>query len=308
MEAPDLDERLRRSKVGPFLLADEVPILAQHQHWAKIAEPVASAIAAFILVIVLNIRLSASLLTDLLWWALFAVVVRAALKWFLWRREWLVATDQRLLVNYGLIHEGVAMLSLVRVVDLTYTRTAIAKLLGYGTLERESTGEGQTLHEIKWVKHPQETYLTISAAIFSLPNRPREKVDRRAGQRLQDSPAEHIPELYAGYTSLSGREAADAAGQPELAQSAQAEPGVDEDSMEKAIRYGVPQPSKRTPDYRAPDYESPDLRGPVRDADTGPIPFRPSTTDGDTWRTTTDEQDQDLDPDQGDDVDVDDND
>jgi hypothetical protein len=299
-QAPDLDERLRRSKIGEYLLADEVPILAQHQHWAAIAEPVGSAVGALTVVIALNYWLSASLLTDLLWWAWFVVAVRAFVKWILWRREWLVSTDRRLLVNYGLIHQGVAMLSLARVVDLTYTRSTLGQLLGYGTLERESTGENQTLHEVKWVKHPDATYLTISAAIFDLPNRPRKLDDDPYRRRVHEDQPPQIPELYAGYTSVSRRQdPADPRDGPVEAAPAQAQSDLDEEPVGIQIQYG------RSPKgSREPGYPSPELAGfSIRDADTGPIPYRRSTTDAGTWRPTTDEQDLNLDPDHGGDSD-----
>jgi hypothetical protein len=171
---PDLDERLERSRLKQFLLADEVPILAQHQHWAAlwklavfgIAGPLVLAVLAFVLPAELDVLNPFLLLT---WIVLFSGW--AVWKWYLWQRKWLVATDKRLLVNYGLIRQGVSMISLARVVDLTYTRSTFGQLLGYGTLERESQKHPHSLHDIKWVKNPDSTYLTICAAIFNLQDR-----------------------------------------------------------------------------------------------------------------------------------------
>jgi len=63
------------------------------------------------------------------------------------------------------------MISLARVVDLTYTRSTFGQLLGYGTLERESQKHPHSLHDVRWVKNPDSTYLTICAAIFNLQDR-----------------------------------------------------------------------------------------------------------------------------------------
>lgn len=171
---PGLDERLERSKLKQYLLADEIPILAQHQHWAALWKLIVLGIAGPIVLVVLAFALPASLdvlnpLLLLAWIVLFGGW--ALSKWYLWKRKWLVATDKRLLVNYGLIRQGVSMISLARVVDLTYTRSTFGQLLGYGTLERESQKHPHSLHDVRWVKDPDRTYLTICAAIFNLQDR-----------------------------------------------------------------------------------------------------------------------------------------
>jgi hypothetical protein len=285
---PDLDERLDRSKLKKYLLADEIPILAQHQHWAAFARPVGLAAGGFLVVMMLALILPANLnaVTNILVWAWFALVGWAVWKWYLWKREWLVATDKRLLVNYGLINQGVAMISLARVVDLTYTRSRLGYLLGYGTLERESQRLPHSLHDVRWVKDPDSTYLTICAAIFSLQDRmfgmdPDEYYHRMEG----GDPPPHTPGLVI---------------QPG------AGPGQGEDSVHNddppgiRIHYGVSRHHDRDP-WR----ESADMRQPaIRDADTGPIPYRRSATDeGENWRTTTNkpkdpDKDRDRDQDQ----------
>lgn len=171
---PGLDERLERSKLKQYLLADEVPILAQHQHWAALWKLIVFGIAGPVVLVVLAFVLPAQLdvlnpFLLLAWIVLFGGW--AVWKWYLWQRKWLVATDKRLLVNYGLIRQGVSMISLARVVDLTYTRSTLGQLLGYGTLERESQKHPHSLHDIRWVKNPDSTYLTICAAIFNLQDR-----------------------------------------------------------------------------------------------------------------------------------------
>lgn len=175
MEGPNLEERIRQSRMEQYLLADERAILAQRQHWILTAEPIASAVAGLALVLALNTLLPARLavLADALLWAWFALLGRTVWMLLEYRRKWFVATDKRMLVNYGLINQGVAMLSLSRVVDLTYSRSWLGQLLGYGTLIRESAGHNQTLHKVRWVKHPDRTYLIICAAVFGLGDRQR---------------------------------------------------------------------------------------------------------------------------------------
>ena len=281
---PNLDERLRRSKLDRYLLADELPILAQHQHWAAFARPIIFAVAGFFLVVALALILPANLnvLTNLLVWAWFVLVGWAVWKWYLWKRKWLVATDKRLLVNYGLIRQGVSMISLSRVVDLTYTRTTFGQLLGYGTLERESQKHPHNLHEVKWVKNPDSTYLTICAAIFNLQDRMFGMAEDEHYHRLEGAPPPHTPGLVT--LPSGGPDPIDSGGG-----SAQ-----DDDPPGIQIHYGVSRHGGRDPWHLSADLRESSLR----DSDTGPIPYRRSATDeSDDWLPTTNDEDRDKDRD-----------
>jgi hypothetical protein len=273
---PDLDERVRESRLGRYLLADEHPILAQHQHWAALTLPIAIGVAGLFVLVLLALFLPAGL--DVLNPFLLLVWILGfggwfLWKWFLWKRKWLLATDKRLLVNYGLIRQGISMISLARVVDLTYTRTTLGQVLGYGTLERESQKAPHSLHEVRWVRNPDRTYLTICAAIFDLQDRMFGMEEVEHQDRIDDVPPPGAPRPYAGNVSPGER--------PEPAGSTD----EDIDSAGIQIHYGVSR------DYdRDPWHLSADLREPsVRDADTGPIPYRPSATDDGEWRSTTNE-------------------
>jgi len=288
MARENLSERLRRSKMEPLLLAGEVPLLAQQPHWAKMIKPVAPAVAGLLVVFALDTSLPGSVgaVVNLLWAGWLFLVGRAAVAVVMWRRNWFVATDKRLLVNYGvkLINVNLAMLSLSKVVDLSYTRSTMGFLLGYGTLVRESSGSGQTLHDVEWVKDPDETYRTICAAVFNLNNEPRSVNDEprsveadQHGHRFEDGPPRHAPGLYAEYVPVEKR-AGPIKFRKALDKGQNDIPGI-------RIRYG----ESKKPAWPT----SPELDDSVRpDATTGRIPYRPSPTEADNWVPTS----ADLDP------------
>ena len=251
MERPDIEERLRHSRMEQYLLADERVIIAQRQHWIQVAEPIASAVAGFFVVLTLDSYLPARLgvLTNALWWVWFVLVGRTIWKVLDWRQDWFVATDKRMLLNYGLINKGVAMLSLSRVVDLTYTRSWLGQLLGYGTLVRESVGQHQTLHKVKWVKHPHTTYLTICAAIFNLDHRKRGTDPDQQGEEGEPS---RTANRYAGFVT-----------------SPQA-PGTTDPSTGIHTRPAEPADDR---DWWQPEPEPAQADSEVHEADTGPIPY-----------------------------------
>jgi len=301
MARPDLDERFRRSKLHRYLLADEHVIVAQRQHWASFWKPFVFGVAGLVLLVVLALWLPASLdgLNPLLLLAWLVMIGGWALwRYLMWRRNWLVATDKRVMVNYGLLHQGVAMFSLSRVPDLTYTRSSMGQLLGYGELKRESTGINQTLHTVRFVEHPHATYTTICAAIFDLQDRMFGLDEDEHDHRLEGGrPPPHAP----GLVTTTAGSAGPIKARDEPVQG-DGPPGIQ-------IHYGVSRHHNRDPWHLSEDLgESSPRDDSLREADTGPIPYRRSSTDeGGDWRTTSNDPNEDhrKDPDQDQDQDKD---
>jgi len=297
MARPDLDERFRRSKLHRYLLADEHVIVAQRQHWASFWKPFVFGVAGLVLLVGLALWLPASLdgLNPLLLLAwLFVISSWALWRYLMWRRNWLVATDKRVMVNYGLLHQGVAMFSLSRVPDLTYTRSSIGQLLGYGELQRESTGINQTLHKVRFVEHPHATYTTICAAIFELQDRMFGLDEEEHDHRLEGGrPPPHAP----GLVSTTAGSAGPIKARDEPVQG-DGPPGIQ-------IHYGVSRHHNRDPWHLREDLgESSPRDDSLREADTGPIPYRRSSTDeGGDWRTTSNDPNEDHRTDQDQDKD-----
>lgn len=154
----------------PVLLPGETLIIAQHEHWARVAEPVITTAAVFALAILVDWRITASteFIATALWWCFFVTVFRLLWRLSQWRHNWFVATEKRLLLRYGLITHKVAMMPLAKVTDMNYERTIPGQLLGYGRFILESAGQDQALHVINWVQHPDVTYRAICAEIFDI--------------------------------------------------------------------------------------------------------------------------------------------
>jgi len=163
-------ERARHGLLGRYLLDGERILTAVHQHWAKVAEPVASVVASLVVVLLLDSTLPTTLgaVTNLLWWAWLLVLGRALWKVVEWRHDWFVATDKRLILTYGLLTQKVAMMPLAKVTDMSYNRSPVGRLLGYGTFVMESAGQDQALHHVSWVPDPDQTYRAICAEIFGV--------------------------------------------------------------------------------------------------------------------------------------------
>ncbi|WP_052595899.1 PH domain-containing protein [Luteipulveratus mongoliensis] len=167
MDGVKVNDRVK-NRLDPFRLPQEKVVVAMQEHWAARAEPIATAILGFFLVIAIGSIAPArmGILTNAAWWLWFILVVRVAWVLINWQFSYFVATDKRLLLLYGIITRKVAMMPMIRVTDMGYTRSPIGRLLGYGTFVLESAGQDQALSRISWVRDPDYTYRLICGQIF----------------------------------------------------------------------------------------------------------------------------------------------
>jgi membrane protein YdbS with pleckstrin-like domain len=151
-----------------YVLANERVVVATRRHWAKLLEPIATTLVAFLVIgaIVQSVPAATRDTVQWLWIVWFVVLARLGWKWLEWYHEWFVATDKRLLLAYGLLVHKVAMMPLAKVTDMGYTRTPLGQVIGFGRFVMESAGQEQALRQIDWVPHPDATYRKLVATIF----------------------------------------------------------------------------------------------------------------------------------------------
>ncbi|WP_270889834.1 PH domain-containing protein [Pedococcus sp. 5OH_020] len=204
-----MDRQARRhAELDRYLLDGERLVTAVHQHWGKVAEPVGSAVAGGIVALWVDAKVGPSfhLVSTVVWWAWFALVLRLLYLLAQWRHDWFVATDKRLLLFYGFITRRVSMMPLTKVTDMSYERSVPGRLTGYGRFVMESAGQDQALRVVNWVPQPDHHYRAICAEIFGVPDRallvaeedgwPASVGHGREGSiPSQPSP----PDLYAGW-------------------------------------------------------------------------------------------------------------
>ncbi|PPK92915.1 PH (Pleckstrin Homology) domain-containing protein [Kineococcus xinjiangensis] len=156
--------------VGPlsrYLLPSERVVVAVRRHPAQLAEPVASVVAGFALVLWLDVVAPViPYLRDVLWLAWFALLLRTLWRFLEWRADWFIATDRRLLLRYGVLNRRVAMMPVIKVTDMSYNQSLLGRLLHYGEFVMESAGQDQALRVVKWLPVPDRLYLSICAEIF----------------------------------------------------------------------------------------------------------------------------------------------
>ena len=154
--------------MGRYLLDGERMVVAVHQHWWRVAGVVAGTVTGLVLVVVIALvtPASAGLVSDLAWWVWLVLLVYCLVQLLMWRADWFVATDRRLLLTYGLVSHKVAMMPLAKVTDMSFNQSVAARFLGYGTFVMESAGQDQALRQIDYIPDAGLHYRSICAEIF----------------------------------------------------------------------------------------------------------------------------------------------
>ena len=107
------------------------------------------------------------LLPGLLGLAILVLVGRTLWKFARWRVDRFVITSVRVLTVAGLLNRQVSMLPLRKLTDMSYQRSSLGMLLGYGEFVIESAGEAQGLRRVQFLPHPDVLYLQLSELLFA---------------------------------------------------------------------------------------------------------------------------------------------
>ena len=154
-------------EIDEYLLPTERRVIRVRMHWAVMANNLILTGLFLLLMIIAQRYLPTSAIVDnLTFYLALAAVVRFTTQTILWWIERIVITDKRVMLAEGIITHNVGMMPLSKVTDLTFRRTFMGRLLGYGTLIVESAGQIQALNKIKYMPRPEEIYEALSELIF----------------------------------------------------------------------------------------------------------------------------------------------
>ena len=154
--------------VDRYLLPHEQEVITVRKHPAVLLAPVAWAVVGLVIAAVLSdtVLRHDSGLTWIIW-AIWGVVflrfLWAALNWSV---DYFVVTSHRFIETSGLFTRKVAMMPLAKVTDMTFKRSFLGRLLGYGTFILESAGQDQALSNVDHIPYPEQLYLEVCALIF----------------------------------------------------------------------------------------------------------------------------------------------
>ncbi|MFN2587910.1 MAG: PH domain-containing protein [Actinomycetota bacterium] len=154
---------------GRYLAGDETIILEARRHVAVLARPALTAAGAIALAVLVGTLVSPGDGGDLLdtLAGLFAL-------WFLLRFAWRIlewwvdrifVTQKRIFEVSGILTRKVASMPLGNLTDMTYQRSLLGRLIGYGELIVETAGQAQALSRIAYLSHPDDFYRAVTGLV-----------------------------------------------------------------------------------------------------------------------------------------------
>jgi uncharacterized membrane protein YdbT with pleckstrin-like domain len=153
-----------------YLLPGEVAVVIVPRHWIMVAGPFLWGIGALLAAGILTAYVEASQpATTYIWLIALGVLVWVGWRFFVWYVERFIVTDRRLMLVTGLLNRRVAVIPLRKVTDMTYQRTGVGRLFGYGGLVIESAAQDQALREVDYLPNPDALYQRVSQLLFSRP-------------------------------------------------------------------------------------------------------------------------------------------
>jgi len=157
------------SSINRYLLPGEVPVVMVRRHPAVLLRPAAEAFGGLIVAGLLSKMLSDSGGGDalpIIWCAWLLLLVRLLWRVAEWADDHFIVTNKRMLVTSGLITRKVAMMPLSQVTDMSFKRSLLGRLIGYGEFELESAGQDQAFREVRYLPYPETLYLEVCQLIF----------------------------------------------------------------------------------------------------------------------------------------------
>jgi uncharacterized membrane protein YdbT with pleckstrin-like domain len=156
------------AEINKLLLPHERQVISVHQHPAVLIRPifevlVGLAIAGWVSSSVAHGNNTVILVIWILWALLLP---RLFWKVFDWLTNYFVITSQRLLLTEGFLTRKVEMIPLTKVTDMSFQRSAMGQLLGYGRFVVESAGHDQAMRIIDLLPYPEQLYLEVCGLIF----------------------------------------------------------------------------------------------------------------------------------------------
>lgn len=156
------------ARVYKHLLPHETQVITVRFHPAILIQPVGEVLGGLALALVLSTTLvrGNGALMLVIWLAWLVLVGRLLTKVYEWLENYFVVTSQRLLLATGILTRTVNMMPLGKVTDMSFRRSTMGRLLGYGQFVVESAGQDQALRNIDHLPYPEQLYLEVCGLIF----------------------------------------------------------------------------------------------------------------------------------------------
>ena len=158
------------ASVYRVLLPHERRVITVRFHPAVLIKPVAWALVGLAIAGLLStIGPIHGYILLVIWLLWLITVIHLLFRIYMWLEDYFVVTSARLLLSTGVVKKTVNMMPLSKVTDMRFERSAMGRILGYGTFIVESAGQDQALHNIDHLPYPEQLYLEVCGLIFKDP-------------------------------------------------------------------------------------------------------------------------------------------
>jgi membrane protein YdbS with pleckstrin-like domain len=167
------------ASVNRYLLPHERQVISVHEHPAVLIPPIALVLLGLAIAGLLsNYVANGNTTAILIIWGLWVVLLGwLGVKVWDWAVNYFVVTSHRLILARGVIVRNVGMLPLIKVTDMSFRRTTLGRLLGYGEFIVESAGQDQALRNVRFIPYPEQLYLEVCGLIFKDEEQPTDASD-----------------------------------------------------------------------------------------------------------------------------------
>jgi uncharacterized membrane protein YdbT with pleckstrin-like domain len=157
-----------------YLLSSERRVIRLRRHWATVLPYLVQTLLVLVIAFTVSALVDPGddtvtyvwLLQNILWYVALFALLRFTFYLVEWWVERIVVTDKRAMITSGIFTTKVAMMPVSKITDMTYERSVIGRMFGYGTLILESAGQIQALNRIEFLPRPEEVFDAISELVF----------------------------------------------------------------------------------------------------------------------------------------------
>ena len=151
------------ASVSRYLLPHERSCITVRIHPATLAGPLILVSGGLVAAGELTRR---SVRPKIVWGAYLPVLLYFLQRVAARQATYFTVTDNRMILVSGFVVRKVAMMPLARVTDMSFRRSALGRLLGYGEFIIESAGQEQALRTINFLPYPEQLYLQVCGLVF----------------------------------------------------------------------------------------------------------------------------------------------
>jgi hypothetical protein len=157
-----------QAAVDKYLLPKEVRVATVRRHPAVLLPPSAQAVAGLLAAAILSATIlrGHGLLEGVVWAGWGVLMLRLVWDVANWAVDYFVITSDRILLTSGLFTRSVNMMPLSKVTEMSFHRTFVGRLLGYGDFVVEAAGKDAVLRNIDHIPYPEQLYLVVCGRIF----------------------------------------------------------------------------------------------------------------------------------------------